>query len=298
MELQWNVSHVTATSQRSLQCLTTLLSASENWSYFTCLAEKIWKASIFHSKHLQKNWPQWKCSQTRNSEENREWKVFLIKYKYIVCYSVGIFLLKSVQEHSTLGLFSHHPHPRKACPPHSCCLAHSQGGQGRTECCTPSSSQETQEFLQPLCCSHRGSGHTSDILNPLQTDLSRMILFSLNLPNSYHSACIFTVQCSNGQGQVGVHGARTEPAGASPCWGVAKTSPLGMLGHGESRTFAQKWQTQMGFGQTESGAGFTFHINFCIKKYISEICYRQGQDYRVHNVNRLLSDFIFVKLLL
>lgn len=40
--------------QKSLQCLTTLLSASENWTYFTCLAEKIWKASIFHSKHLQK----------------------------------------------------------------------------------------------------------------------------------------------------------------------------------------------------------------------------------------------------
>lgn len=54
----------------------------------------------------------------------------------------------------------------------------------------------------------------------------------------------------------------------------------------------------MGFDQTESGAGFTFHIVFCIKKYISEICYRQGQDYRVHNVNKLLSDFIFVKLLL
>lgn len=96
------------------------------------------------------------------------------------------------------------------------------GGQGRRSrqghsAAPPAAAQEPQEFVQPLCCSHRGSGHTSAILNPLQTDLSRMILFSLNLPNSNHSACNFTVQCSNGQGQVGVHGARTEPAGASLC---------------------------------------------------------------------------------
>lgn len=159
--------------------------------------------------------------------------------------------------------------------------------------------QETQGFLEPpLCYGHRGAEHTSDILNALQADLCRMIPYSLKLPNPNHPACNFTIQCNNREGQAGVHGARTEPAGASLCWGVVKTSPLGMPGHGESRTFAQKWQTQMGFGQTESGAGFTFHIIFCIKKYISEICYRQGQDYRVHNVNRLLSDFIFVKLLL
>lgn len=223
---------------------------------------------------------------------------------------MGIFLLTSIKEHSTSGSFHTIPSQGKLVLTAALLIPRGvrEGGSRQGQhAAAPAAAQETQEFLEPpLCYGHRGSEHTCVQQTHLRhsqspTDWSfqnGFVLFCLKLPNPNHSACNFTIQCNNGEGQVGVHGERTEPAGASLCWGLAKTSPLGMPGHGESRTFAQKWQTQMGFGQTESGAGFTFHIIFCIKKYISEICYRQGQDYWIHNVNRLLSDFIFVKLLL
>lgn len=158
---------------------------------------------------------------------------------------MGIFLFTSIKE--LWDYFSHHPHPRKACPAHSlssllpCSFPGGQGRreQERTGCCTPRSHRNswslpcamaTEALGTPVC-----SKNTSDLLNTLQTDLSTVILFSLNLPNPKHSACNFTVQCNNG---VGVHGARTEPAGASlsaeewpkhlpwECQAVEKAEPL------------------------------------------------------------------------
>lgn len=129
--------------QKSLQCLTTLLSASENWTYFTCLAEKIWKASIFHSKHLKKNWPQWKCSRTRNSEEKREWKVFLIRYKYTMLFC-GDISVKVCSGTLNFGIIFTPSSPKESLPSPQLLPCSFPGGSGkeeqaRTECCTPSS---------------------------------------------------------------------------------------------------------------------------------------------------------------
>lgn len=133
----------------------------------------------------------------------------------------------SIKEHSAVGLFFTPSPPKESLPsllPHSFPGGSGKGGAGKDSVLHPQQlprrhrnswslpcATDTEALGTPVC-----SRHTLDLFNPLQTDLSRMILFfSLNLPSPNHSACNFTVQCNNGEGQVGVHGARTEPEGAS-----------------------------------------------------------------------------------
>lgn len=166
---------------------------------------------------------------------------------------------------------------------------------------------ETQKFLDPPSPAAMEGPGTSATSTTLHAHLSRVSLslkWSISCPNATQTnpnPCLlfhyFNITLGRARSVFTEH--ETSPkeqhwAWAGPWSGLR---PERLPGHGQSSIFDQKRQTQVGFDQTESGAGLLFHIVFCIKKYISEICYRQGQDYRVHNVNRLLLDFIFVKLL-
>lgn len=191
--------------------------------------------------------------------------------------------------------------------PHSC-----RGRPGNAEIPGSFPAPTADEVLGTPLCYRQSSGffyplQTSTLILPEWFYLPRNVLSTIPMQNT--APAIALVHIPTGRDRFVWTEQETAPQehpSASRCRAVCwqgtygpKISPgSARPGGGESSYLWSEMTDTDGLWSDRIRGRFTFHIVFCIKKYISEICYRQGQDYRVHNVNRLLSDFIFVKLLL
>lgn len=161
-----------------------------------------------------------------------------------------IFLWRSIKEHLTLGLFFT---PSPSCPPHSLSSllpSSFPGGSGKEGAPPGDPGIPGASPVPPRLWAHLWAAHTPQtFLIPYKLIFPAWFCFPWSSPiqSSVFAMSLFNV--TMGRGRL-VAMEQELSLQEHPC---AEEWPkhLPLPGHGESRTFAQKWQTQMGFAQTE-----------------------------------------------